>query len=112
MWKRSSVVKGRSYYVALCQGKDGQRYYELCEVDAHPQSTDAIFYTQPVPHELLLKGDYEGISQAVQLTNGCSFAVEAHGIWLTEEEIAVLEGDEDEENVPWLNGLPPIFPPK
>ena len=110
-WKRKDVHDTSRYYVALCQSEHGHRYYELCEVGTQPVSPDAVLQTHEVPNPLLVARNFRAISDAVKLTNGRRFYVEAHGVWLTEEEFEALEEDEERE-VPWLNGIAASFPPK
>ena len=110
-WKRSDVLDGKRYYVALCQSSSGRRYYELCELGSAPLSGDAVLLTAEVPNSLLAARQYEAISNTVLLTNGRRFYVEAHGIWLTDDELEALDADW-ERQVPWLNGIPASFPPK
>lgn len=71
-----------------------------------------MFVTAVVPRELLVKGDLFGIAKAVKLTDGSSFGVEAHGLWLTPEECAAFERNVTWYEMPWLNGLAPVLPPK
>jgi hypothetical protein len=110
-WKRRDVLDGKRYYVALCQCTSGHRYYELCEVASAPSSKEAVLLTAEVPNSLLAACNYEAISNTVPLTNGRRFYVEAHGVWLTEDEVGALGRDEERE-IPWLNGIAATFPPK
>ena len=109
MWKRSDVLEGRRYYLALLQERSGRRSYELCEVGAQPASPTAVLTTQEVPRDLLLRGDICGIAELVKLSDGRQYSTEAHGIWFTPEEGAALDNDEE---VQWLNGLAPLLPPR
>ena len=51
---------------------------------------------------------------AYRLTNGNKFAMDAHGIWMTLPEADYLFNDTpvDGERPPWVNRIPPQFPPK
>lgn len=111
MWKRSDVVEGKRYCLSLNQFPSGHRTFTLHEVDASYLPPEAKLVTREVPNELLFRGGVDVISKSVLTTEGRSFFVDAHGVWLTEEELDALESDEDVE-VPWLNGLAPHFAPK
>ena len=112
MWKRAEVVDGQRYQLALCQNTSGERSYALHRVDDTQLPTDAVFMTDEVPNDLLLRRDFEGIASTVRLTNGNRFWVEAHGVWLTHDENIALSAKVDHARVPWLNGLPAKFPPR
>jgi hypothetical protein len=112
MWKRGDVAEGLDYQLALVQRRDGSRTYVLCEAGQCNGIEDRMFVTAVVPRELLLKGNLLGIAKAVKLTDGTSFGVEAHGVWLTPEESAAFERNVTWNEMPWLNGLAPVLPPK
>lgn len=112
MWKRADVAEGRDYQLALVQLGDGKRMYKLCEVGQSDEVDGRVFLTAVVPRELLLRGDLHSIASAVKLTDGTSYGVEAHGMWLTSEECAAFERDVTWSDMPWLNGLAPILPSK
>ncbi|WP_395348936.1 hypothetical protein [Variovorax sp. UC122_21] len=112
MWKRSDVAEGQDYQLVLVQRRDGTRTCVLCEVGQCEGVEEQMFVTAVVPRELLVKGDLFGIAKAVKLTDGSSFGVEAHGVWLTPEECAAFERNVTWYEMPWLNGLAPVLPPK
>ena len=112
MWKRGDVAEGQDYQLVLVQRRDGTRTYVLCEVGQCEGVEEQMFVTAVVPRELLVKGDLFGIAKAVKLTDGSSFGVEAHGVWLTPEECAAFERNVTWYEMPWLNGLAPVLPPK
>lgn len=112
MWKRGDVAEGVDYQLALVQRRDGYRAYVLFEAGQGDGIDGLRFVTTVVPRDLLLKRDLLGIAQAVKLTDGTSFGVEAHGVWLTPEECAAFERQVAWSEMPWLNGLAPILPPK
>ena len=110
MWQRTDVKPDMQYQVALCQSASGRRYYALCPAGASPPNADSVLLTEITPNDLLWWSRFEEISETVRLTNGERFFVEAHGVWFTTKEWEALDLDED--HVPWLNGLPPVLPPK
>lgn len=109
MWLRSEVDQTKEYRVALCQKPNGARNFSLLEFGTSLPA-NAVLVTEVVPMDLLLRGNLIGISKAVKLESGTPFFVDAHGLWLTQEELHALEDDASE--VPWLNGLYPGFAPK
>lgn len=108
MWKRTELDKNKEYFLSLCQKSNGDRYFSLHEVGENVE-TEAQFTTETVPFELLFKLDLEDISESVSLINGKTFGVDAHGIWLYQNEMEALMNDVAEDQVPWVNGLPPNF---
>jgi hypothetical protein len=84
----------------------------LQEIGKSQAPNGAVFMTDEVPIDLLLRRDFEGIAKAVRLTNGSRFCTDAHGIWLTPEEMNALSSGADHAQVPWLNGMPANFPPR
>ena len=112
MWKRGDIAEGLDYQLALVQRRDGKRSYVLFEAGRSDGIDDVVFVTAVVPRELLVRGDLLGIAKAVKLTDGTSFGVEAHGVWLTSEECAAFERQVAWDQMPWLNGRPPVLPPK
>lgn len=110
MWNFSDIRDNHRYFLALTQLSTGRRRVVLCDVDeARP---DAALFTEVLSNELLLTRDLERISEQAPLLGGGRFFVDAHGVWLTEEEMCALEDDKDDYDVPWLNGIPPVFAPR
>lgn len=110
MWKRSEIEEHRAYRVALCQAPNGLRTFRLV-ADGCEAPHDSPLCTEVVPHELLQGGQLHAIARTVKLTSGESFWVDAHGVWFTRPEADALNED-DEGEIPWLNGLPPLLAPK
>lgn len=110
MWLRRDVDESKAYRVALRQEPTGRRSFHLLP-DGDEVPVDTVMYTEVVPTDLLLRRDFHGISKAVKLASGESFWVDAHGIWFTRAEAEVF-GDVEWNEVPWLNGLPPLLAPK
>lgn len=71
-----------------------------------------MFFTECVAFDLLRHRNVERISETVSLVGGGRFYVDAHGIWLTSEEANALDSFVPLDEVPWLNGVCPRFPPK
>lgn len=109
MWKRSEVDPTKRYQVALCASPTGSRSHALHPVGNGVPPENTVFLTEVVPTGLLLRRDFNGISKAVCVTGGKQYWVDAHGMWLTMEEMSALE---EELEVPWVNGVPPRFAPK
>lgn len=109
MWKCADVDSTKQYQIALCQRPDGHRSHELqCSGDpALPANT--VFLTEVAPIDLVMRRDFNGIAQAVKLVTGQSYQVDAHGLWLTNEEVEALD---EESEVPWVNGIAAHFAPK
>ncbi len=109
MWKRSDIDPSKKYQVALCASQGGCRSYALHSVGHTVPPENTVFLTEVVPTDLLLRRDFKGISKAVRIVGGMHYRVDAHGVWLTMEEVGALE---EELEVPWVNGMPPKFAPK
>ncbi|WP_209435999.1 hypothetical protein [Paracidovorax oryzae] len=76
-------------------------------------AVDGLFsFTEMVSNELLAKRNLRAISKAVSLVNGDAFHVDAHGVWLTAAEMAAILQDKEDDEIPWLNSLPPKLAPK
>lgn len=112
MWKRHDVHKEKRYYLQLCEDSNYYRYFVLTEENVIPEDPFLVFVTEIVPHELLLSGDIIGIAETVRLADGHLFSVDAHGVWLTEQESKAFSGGVPFNKIPWLNGSPPQFAPK
>ena len=111
MWLRAEVDEDKEYRVVLCRKANGERCFKLLAIGESPPS-ESVFVTEAVPIPLLLRRDFLGISEAVKLTNGQPFGVDAHGIWLTKEECDAWGTARGSSGIPWLDGLPPHLPPK
>jgi hypothetical protein len=49
------------------------------------------------------------MAKVVTLDTGLGYWVDAHGLWLTNEEVEAMR---DERELPWVNGLATHFAPK
>jgi hypothetical protein len=112
MWKIADLQEGKRYRVALVELEGGDRRFSLLEEHAPSDLPGVMFITECVPFELLRRRDFQSISEAVSLVGGGRFYVEAHGMWLTSEEVSALESFVPLSEIPWLNGVLPRFPPK
>ena len=111
MWMRNEVDEKKTYRVALCQHSNGRRNFALCPMGSEPPPT-AVLITEVAPMDLLLRGDFIGLSEVTKLTTGAPFFVDAHGMWLTGEECEAMSEGMPFSEVPWLNGLMPDFAPR
>lgn len=113
MWKRADVDPAGQYRLLLTQAPSGARAFVLQSLDdAPPEAANLYAFTEQVPHGLLLNRDLRGISETVRLGNGKPFFLDAHGVWVTQEEMAaILERKRDHE-IPWLNGIRPLWAPR
>lgn len=109
MWQRSDIDPSKNYQVALCASQGGSRTHALHSVECTVPPDNTVFLTEVAPTDLLLRRDFEGISKAVCIVGGMQYRVDAHGVWLTMDEVGALE---EELEVPWVNGVPPNFAPK
>lgn len=109
MWKRIDVDRTKQYQIALCQRPDGHRSQELHCSGAPALPTNAVFLTEIAPIDLVMRGDVCGIAKVVKLDTGQGYWVDAHGLWLTNDEVEALS---EEREVPWVNGLAAHFAPK
>jgi hypothetical protein len=100
------------YRLLLIQSSTGARTLVL-QNKAEQRTLEGVFaFTDEVPNELLLKRNLQVIAKAITLSNGEPFYVDAHGVWLTKDEMAAILEDNDDNEIPWLNSLPPRLAPK
>lgn len=112
MWKIADVQEGKRYRVALVELEGGERELRLQEETALTDSPEVMFITERVPHELLRRRNAEKISKAVSLVDGGRFYVGAHGVWLTSIEANAWKSGISLDEISWLNGICPQFPPR
>lgn len=114
-WNRFGIDVTRPYVVALCQRRDGHRYYEFLLADESNGNPDVVLMSERMTGADLVSWAQSGKREHLHLTTGEQFAFDAHGIWLTYSEIARMrdrsapwrEGDQSF----WVNGIAPLFPP-
>lgn len=112
MWKVADVQDGKRYRLVLIQEMDGARRFFLSEDSQQIEPSDSALITEVVPNDLLRRRDLIGVSEFVSLTGGDHFYVDPHGVWLTEREFDALSRGTPDDEVPWLNGICPLFPPR
>lgn len=112
MWKLSDVDSTKHYHLLLIQSNSGARSFVLREYSESPANEGLFAFTASVPNESLLKRNLHAIAKAVALNNGEPFYVDAHGVWLTKDEMSAIVDDKDDDEIPWLNSLPPLLAPK
>ena len=112
MWKLSEISTESTYVLELCHDNtSGQRFFRLRAAPEAAADTDVVFETQLVSHELLKSRNLSRIAAEVKLANGESFAVDAHGIWFTPEELSALEETDDMDSIKWCTATPPMLAP-
>ncbi len=111
MWKLAEVDSESQYVVQLCHEITGRRYFRLRATTIAERGADVIFETDIVPNELLKTRNMARIAQSVKLSNGGTFEVDAHNIWLMPEELEAIEENDDVDSIRWCTATPPIFAP-
>lgn len=115
-WNRFGLKKAATYVVELCQKPTGERFTTYREVSAG-HDPYCVLETEPELGSRFIEWGFYEYAKHLELANGGQFGFEAHGIWMTQEEMEYqhrrLRGmvAEDEEP-PWVNGLAPLLPPK
>jgi hypothetical protein len=107
MWKFFDLDSTKNYRLLLVQGNAGSRHFELHEEFELPVREGLFSCTKRIPIELLLRRNLQEISKKIELADGSQFHVDAHNIWLTNDEMKAILEDKDENEIPWLNSLPP-----
>jgi len=94
----------QEYVLDLMQLPDGSRYLQPREV-GDLRTPHTVFSTVPASGTALR--DTATGQHGVKLENGESFAVDAHGVWMTLAEYKQIAGDRSrpQENGPWVNGI-------
>ena len=104
------------YAIDLIQEPSGRRYISTRPADAPPHPL-AVLRSKNYTGEALRRfGDSRYVSDDVTTLDGQPFGLDPHDIWLTEAEIRYMRSekhfaDRTVGEPPWVNGLPPIFPP-
>lgn len=111
-WNRFGLTTSKSYVVELLQHPDGRRSTNYRESHLPPSKYTAL-ETEPATGQQFVQWGYYSYSQHLLLTDGRSFGFDAHGIWLTETEIAFMQDHSvPETESAWENGIAPLFAPK
>lgn len=115
-WNRFGLKWREMYVVELCQDPAGHRYTKYREVSVGAPDPHRVFETTPHPGWQWVAWGHYGYAESVTTTAGGRFTFEAHGIWLTWDEVRALHrslrGEVRGDEVPWTTGVPPTFPPK
>lgn len=114
IWQLSEVLDDAVCRLVLCQSMEGRRYYRLAEEGrgSEVSGADAVFTTDIVPNELLRSRNLGAISEATRLEGGRRYFVDAHGVWLTEEERGQLFSGTPFSKIVWSAASPPVFAPR
>lgn len=112
MWKPSDICSDQRYRLLLIQSATGSRSFLVQDEREVPTVEGLFSFTEVVSNELLARRNLRAISAAVSLINGEAFHVDAHGVWLTEAEMAAIRQDKEDGEIPWLNSLSPKLAPK
>ena len=109
-WNRFGLDWDKQYVVELCQASDGRRHAQYREVDAVPDPL-TVRETEPASGKQFVDWGFYAYAEHLRLTDGTGFRFEAHGIWLTDAEVAYISGSNPRGPAPWVNGIEPRFPP-
>ena len=110
-WNRLGLDPAKTYVVELLQEPTGKRTTHYREVGA-PRSAPAILETIPATGQQFVNWGRFAYCEHLPLTDGRSFGFDANGVWLTDTEIEFLSTERWwERNVPWENGITPLFEP-
>lgn len=106
------------YIVDLIQYSMGGRITHIRLPD-EPSHENSVLQSNPYHGSVLKKfGKKPLVSEEVTTTDGQQFGLDAHGLWLTLDELKYLHrkhrSPDEVENIkpPWVNGIPPLFAPK
>ena len=111
IWSVSDVDERAEYRLGLCQSDFGKRHFVLLKEGA-ARDPAALFITEKVSHELLIKRNLIRISKEIRLANGDQFYVDAHGMWLTKFESDQLIRGVEPWNIEWETPSKPIMASK
>ncbi|WP_236209227.1 hypothetical protein [Pseudomonas tohonis] len=113
IWSISDVQDTGCYRLLLCQNASGRRYFKLGSVHQNNHELpveDQVLSTHPVSNHLLQGRDIFRIAESTLLSSGERFLVDAHGIWLTENEIEQMDKGMAYDRINWATIAPPFFP--
>jgi hypothetical protein len=115
-WNRLGLMWKEMYTVELCQDPSGVRYTTYRQVGIGQPDPHRVFETPPHPGWQWVAWGFYEYAKHVPTTTGERFTFDAHGVWLTWDEVQGLHrsarGEIEREQVPWATGAPPAFPPK
>lgn len=106
------------YVLDLIQHENGVRSTRLRRA-ADREHENTVLVSEPhLGRDLKQWVNELTLTKYVSLEGGGKFVEEAHGGWLTQEEFEYWRLSEDarmhlpESDPPWVNGKPPLLPPK
>ena len=100
------------YRIAFCH-RDGQRWLEL--VQNGESAANALWYSTTIPAEKAAGKNVYTVAdfqEPMNLEDGRQVFLDAHGIWLTPEEVDAMRAGTDFDKIPWATGCMPRFAPK
>ena len=103
------------YSAELWHGPDRRRYVRYRQAEGGTPDPHRVFETPAHPGwRWVAWGEY-GFGGQVAVTTGDEFVFDAHGVWLTWDEVRGLHRHLRHEvawaDIPWVTGVPPLFPP-
>jgi hypothetical protein len=116
-WNRFGLRKDATYVVELCQKQTGERYTKYREIGSGEHDPHCVLETEPALGSQFIEWGFYEYAKHLRLADGREFGFEAHGIWMTREEVEYklrrVRGTlGKDEQPPWVNGIPPRLPPK
>ena len=114
-WNQFGLKWRAMYIVELCQDPAGQRYTRYRALDDGTPDPHEVFETDPHPGWQWVAWGHYGYAGRVATTHGEKFTFDAHGVWLTWDEVRGLHrfsrGELAWSQVPWRTTVPPKMPP-
>jgi len=108
-WNRLGLDPAKRYVVELLQQPTGKRTTRYREADAQPSAFAALETVPATGNQFIDWGQYAYCGH-LPLADGRRFGFDANGVWLTDTEIEFMRNDRWwEANVPWENGIAPLF---
>jgi hypothetical protein len=104
------------YRLDLIQAPSGLRYVRIRRADDKPTEGTALT-TRPYKGSILTSFHANPcVSSEIVVEDGRSFGLNAHDVWMVEEEVEYWRSHRTHEGLaspdaPWVNGIPPIFAP-
>lgn len=111
-----SIQPEELYRLDLIQEPSGLRSIRIRRVDDQP-AEGAALTSRPYRGSVLRSFHANPcISGDIVLEDGRSFGLDPHDVWMTQDEVEYWKSHRSQESLvspdaPWVNGIPPIFPP-
>ena len=104
------------YVMDLIQLPDGKRFIAFRKPDEPPHDSTALQTRTYTGAELKRFCQERKISPDVVTTDGRTFGLDPHDVWLTQEEVEYWRAHRSQAaladpNAPWVNGIAPKFMP-